>query len=412
MHEKNNTKKIRKTAKPSADADAAERSVLILTQHFPPELIGGVETRFEAMANAAAEDGCQVLVVVTNGPQVTNTVSNRVKIRWMGWNMDVTYNSTALDRMLARALSDVDPPSVAWVANPSLVNSLKRVFPNIPVVLMPGQVDSLTWRSCLKRMFIVGRRNGVRYAVRSFFRDLAFRKAIRSSELVAVPCPHQLKSLCSEIAWAADKTRVLPRGICVRRWRVSRRTREVSSFNPLKLLVACRLDPVKNLELAILAMARVASQHIDVQLRIVGTGTEEASLRQLVSSLSLERSVEFMPMTHDMPSHYLWADAFVMSSNNELFGNTVLESLAAGCPVLLRRNDPPHVVIGCWEQLKECPSVIPFSTYGETGLAKAIASLATERHKLERLSRQAELCSENLDWRHFVKEYTSVRSLK
>ena len=158
-------------------------------------------------------------------------------------------------------------------------------------------------------------------------------------------------------------------------------------------------------------MAQVTSRHIDVQLRIVGTGTEKSSLRQLVSSLGLERSVEFMPMTHDMPSHYLWADAFIMCSDNELFGNTVFESLAAGCPVLLRSNDPPHVVIGCWEQLKECPAVIPFSTYGEAGLAEGIASLATERDKLERLSRQAERCSENLDWRHFVKEYTLVDRL-
>ena len=236
------------TANPNTDAVATGRSVLILTQHFPPELIGGVETRFEAMANAATGEGCQVQVVVTNGPQATDTVSNGVKIRWMAWNMDVTFNSTALDKMLARALFDVDPPSVAWVANPSLANSLKRVFPNIPVVLMPGQVDSLTWRSCLRRMLVVGRRNGVRYGVRSFFRDLAFRKAIRSSELVAVPCPHQHKSLCSKVAWAAEKTRIVPRGISVQRWRVSRRPREASSSNPIKLLVACRLEPVKKPE--------------------------------------------------------------------------------------------------------------------------------------------------------------------
>lgn len=379
--------------------------ILILSQHFPPEVIGGVETRFEAMAIAAAKLGNQVTVVVTDGSSRSEQRATNLDISRMAWNVDLVTKPKPLKAHFAQRLCELPTPTVVWTANPRFVLSVKNLLPAVPVVFMPGQVQPLNLHSRICRLWRSYRDFGGQYALRCERRDQIFLSAIQHCDVLAVPCSHQREAVATGARWIAQKTRVLARGVCLDRWRGCRRQRSIAGSETLRLLIACRLDAGKNIDLAIHALHIAARSGTSVQLRIVGSGPEESNLRQLVGELSLTGHVELMPMTKDLRPHYHWADCFVMCSRNELFGNTVLEALAAGCPVFLRENAPPQIVIGVWEQLRDCPAIVPFASFGENGLAEAITDLCREPTRLATLAACAEVWSERFDWQRFIGSY-------
>lgn len=72
------------------------------------------------------------------------------------------------------------------------------------------------------------------------------------------------------------------------------------------------------------------------KLLIVGSGPEESSLRRLVADLGLENRVIFAGyVDYDDLPRYLWAsDIFCRPSLSEGLGNSFIEAMAAGLPVI------------------------------------------------------------------------------
>lgn len=98
-------------------------------------------------------------------------------------------------------------------------------------------------------------------------------------------------------------------------------------------LMASRFTKEKNIPMAIDAMAEVAKKHPKAGLVIVGSGPEEEKLK--TKSYKLKTNVVFEPWTDDLASYYKTADIFVLTSNYEGYGRTVIEAEAVGCPVIM-----------------------------------------------------------------------------
>jgi glycosyltransferase involved in cell wall biosynthesis len=105
-----------------------------------------------------------------------------------------------------------------------------------------------------------------------------------------------------------------------------------SRFNTT-LLVVSRLEIEKNVSLAIRALHQVRRAGNDAGLIIVGSGNQKKKLRILVEELGLEQWVEFAGWK-DPHEFYGLADIVLVTSKYEGFGITIIESLAAGVPVL------------------------------------------------------------------------------
>lgn len=103
----------------------------------------------------------------------------------------------------------------------------------------------------------------------------------------------------------------------------------------LHIVMASRLSPEKNISLALKAMRGVVADHPKVGLIIVGSGPEEAPLKELTKKLNLMRNVMFEGWQEDLGSYFSAADAFLLTSNYEGYGMVVAEALAAGCPVVM-----------------------------------------------------------------------------
>jgi glycosyltransferase involved in cell wall biosynthesis len=80
-------------------------------------------------------------------------------------------------------------------------------------------------------------------------------------------------------------------------------------------------------------------RHRDSRLILFGVGPLEAELKTLVRELGLTDAVDFAGFHSDVLPYFRQADAFVLSSRCEGFGNVIVEALGCGTPVIAARCD-------------------------------------------------------------------------
>lgn len=103
-----------------------------------------------------------------------------------------------------------------------------------------------------------------------------------------------------------------------------------AQYPPLLLLYVGSFIPRKNVALLLKALRELGVP--DVGLLLVGTGPQEAELRQLCRSYGLEGRVFFEGFRQqwELPYYYALADALVLPSVLEVWGLVVNEALASG----------------------------------------------------------------------------------
>ncbi len=100
------------------------------------------------------------------------------------------------------------------------------------------------------------------------------------------------------------------------------------------VLAVGRLEKEKGCDLLIEAFGRVAADHPDWSLCIIGEGAERAALTVRLAALGLSKRV-CLPGTLLMSvTRYRLAGLFVSASRRESFGLAIAEAMACGCTVL------------------------------------------------------------------------------
>lgn len=100
-----------------------------------------------------------------------------------------------------------------------------------------------------------------------------------------------------------------------------------------------RLVQVKRVDLLIKAFNQVQT-HQPCRLLIVGDGAERALMQELISDLNLDSSCYFAGHQNNPLPWIKAADALVLSSDYEGFGNVLVEAMACGTQVIA--TDCPH----------------------------------------------------------------------
>jgi glycosyltransferase involved in cell wall biosynthesis len=94
-----------------------------------------------------------------------------------------------------------------------------------------------------------------------------------------------------------------------------------------------RLSSVKGQKFLIEAMKEVVSKSKDTRCLIIGSGREEAALKDLAKSLGLEARVIFTGAAYmDIPLYLACMDIFVLPSIEEGLGLALLEAMSLGRP--------------------------------------------------------------------------------
>jgi len=158
---------------------------------------------------------------------------------------------------------------------------------------------------------------------------------------------------------------------------------------PLRLLYVGRFSPEKNLARLIEAMSTDGAE--EILLDLVGYGSLEGDLRQLVKRSGVERRVAFRGKVDQerLPEEYWKADVFVLPSLTEPWGLVANEAMCCGLPVALSSR------CGCAEDLVTPETGWKFDPLDKDQMAEVMRAIAgTERSRLAEMGRQARKIAE------------------
>jgi glycosyltransferase involved in cell wall biosynthesis len=136
--------------------------------------------------------------------------------------------------------------------------------------------------------------------------------------------------------------------------RTAARARLGAGDSTFVLATIARLDPVKDLQTAIEAIARLSAQQPDVSvlLAIIGDGEERQRLEAAAGAAGIAHAVRFLGHRDDARAWLAGCDAYLNSSISEGVSLTILEAMAAGLPVVATAvGGTPEVVVNACGRL-------------------------------------------------------------
>jgi len=107
-------------------------------------------------------------------------------------------------------------------------------------------------------------------------------------------------------------------------------TQERSNF-----VWAGRMEPEKNLLFLIDVFSQVVRHKPDVQLVLVGEGSEKASLQKKVKQLKLENNIKFVSWLPNPIGYIKNAQALLLPSLTESYGAVAMEANASGTSIIM-----------------------------------------------------------------------------
>ena len=101
---------------------------------------------------------------------------------------------------------------------------------------------------------------------------------------------------------------------------------------PIVIGTISRLEKQKNLDSLLLAFQRLNRK--DLELKIIGQGTQEKKLNSLTKRLGLHAQVKFLGKTRKVMEFLDSIDIFILASKYEGFGIVLVEAASRGRPIL------------------------------------------------------------------------------
>lgn len=161
---------------------------------------------------------------------------------------------------------------------------------------------------------------------------------------------------------------------------------------PIRFLHVANFHPVKDQTTLLKAFAEIACK-VNSELTIVGTGTEEAHLKNLIKELDLTNAVRIIPPMpyHDLPQVYHRADILLHTSLSEGQCEVVTEAMSCGVIVCGTR-------VGLMYDLPQACVTVAVSDH--RGLADAVLKLLADPTRMNELRTLAHewTRAHNIDW--------------
>jgi glycosyltransferase involved in cell wall biosynthesis len=176
--------------------------------------------------------------------------------------------------------------------------------------------------------------------------------------------------------------------------------------NAKLLLFLGRLSWKKSPELLMKAVASLPAQLRAKEFRVVFAGPDEGGvekqLMQMASQLKIEDRVYFAGPVYGEAkwAAYRDADVFVLPSQNENFGNSAAEAVAAGTPVIVTEH------CGVAPLLRNVAGLV--IAHDAEALSTALARVLSEPGLYERLAEGCSSVAAQLRWDEPVREMEAI----
>lgn len=190
-----------------------------------------------------------------------------------------------------------------------------------------------------------------------------------------------------------------------------------ANLNQKMILFVGRIDPVKGIDVLLYTMKILVRRHsnLKISLWIVGgNGAEDKKewteehkrLEEIRQLLKISAYVKFIGKKdrEKLPLYYNAAEVVLMPSQYESFGQSALEAMACGTPIIITD------VTGVSGLLDKEHGSLLISTNNPIGLAKKIRHLLTNKKEHSKMSREVFKKVQNLSWDKVAEKYIQTVS--
>jgi glycosyltransferase involved in cell wall biosynthesis len=227
---------------------------------------------------------------------------------------------------LARATVRVPRPDVVFAPEYISIAALGLCYPRqAGVFTTPGNIFERITHG-----------NPYDWSTTQVYKVAALTAARRAARIVALS--QQMRYWWMRTGAPDERVAVIPLGVDLGIYRPleGARARLGIPADEETVLYAGRFSIEKNVPTLIQAVAALAPRRPRLRLRLLGSGPDEAALRDLVARLGLQSVVTFVGWIpkDQVPDYYRAADVFTLPSTSEPLARTLLEAMACGTFVL------------------------------------------------------------------------------
>lgn len=370
--------------------------ILLFTSSYAPR-VGGLETVTGTLARNLASRGHQVTVATNRYPRTLRsfeTIEGIPVHRQLYPDLLPGASQSLRDSILRLALLGLVPVALLRLA--LLVRRTRPDVMNVHYFSSPAIYAILVAWIC--RVPVVLSFHGSDLSQR--FPGRLLTHAIRASALCTT-CSRDLASVLRPIERKIGRASlVVPNGVATGRG-IDAHPRVPKTF----VLVAARLVHAKGVDVAIEAIAALASSGVQIPLVIAGDGPERDFLETLVRRHGIEPLVSFLGTLEPASVRALMRKSWcvLVPSRAEGFGLVCLEAMSEEKPVIASRvGGIPEVVID-----EETGALVPPDSPRE--LANALLLLMESGERARALGRAGrERALESFSWDNSVEGYLAA----
>ena len=382
--------------------------ILHLSWEYPPVVFGGLGRHVNALAEAQAALGHEVVVITQH------------------------QGDAALDEVVAavRVIRvPQDPPKVprsdlvAWVMG--FDHTVARAGIRLAREWEPDVVHAHDWlvthsAATMKTLFeapLVATVHATEAGRHQGWLPGDMNKSIHTMEWWLTFEARRVITCSSHMSWEVtrlfelppDKVDVIPNGIHVDRWAVSdatveRARRELAPDGPL-VVYSGRLEWEKGVHDLLEALPELRRRHPGLRLAVVGDGTQADELSRQAGELHLADAVTFVGWVEDddLVALAAAADVAVVPSIYEPFGLVALEAAAVGTPLVVADTG------GLREFVEHGVTGLRFTTRDVPALTDAVTALLDDEVLARRLVRDARtVVGRDYAWQHVAARTVDV----
>ena len=178
----------------------------------------------------------------------------------------------------------------------------------------------------------------------------------------------------------------------------------INNHNPTVLFVGSLL-PSKGLRYLIEAMPSVIARSPDTRLIVVGCGSGQSKLEELVHALQIEQNVKFEGSVdhRKIAPYFQQCDVFCLPTLSEAFGTVLLEAMSCAKPIVATNvGGVPDVV-----EHGRSGLIVPLKE--SKALAQAIITLFENPGLREKMGQHnRKLCEQKYDWSNIIDDIEEI----
>jgi glycogen synthase len=374
--------------------------VVILSWEYPPRIIGGLGTHVHKLSTNLAHMGVNVHVITKDAPgapdyEMREDVHiHRVPLyppeipqeEWVPWTLQ--FNVALLERAIPLINERIGTVNVLhahdWLVAHAAI-ALKHAY-RIPLVATIHATE-------------YGRHQGnLPGPMQKLIHQIEWWLTFESVRTIC--CSNYMRDEVVRIfELPEDKVNVIPNGIEYDLFRMDAESEQIKRqfIEPDSRMVffVGRLVYEKGVQTVIEAMPKVLEEVPDVRFLVAGTGPHKRQLEAMIYELGLAEKIRLLGFVdaERLVKFYKCADLTVVPSLYEPFGMVVLESMVAGCPVIVADTGGLKEIV-VHEETGLC-----FKPGNPESLADAMIRVLKDTDLADRLTKDAlNLISDKYSW--------------